>query len=311
MEKTDIKFIMKQTYNSRINDNNRIYTPKNITTKIDLEAENKQSRKMCSYKALSPEPGIAGKKNSNLSNLCLTNLSVDKTYHRQLSPCNVSTSNKFISKEHNKKITRLEKKINPSFQSTNFLSYSNLNNISSNSSTYYRLNTTTNANSQVSKKLKNSINYNIPNKANINQFNNKNTGLSNKNLDYLKQSTVFSYEKSNNFDKRKKPLYKNCLEIENAVAKLSAGSLSFNSFKEVLRKNNIPINDILFSKKLKQFENGSMTNYTSLLSSCIKMINEVPLKQDELIFKRIEINVYKHQKPLENNCSTVIRDDNM
>lgn len=311
MEKTDIKFIMKQTYNSRIKDNNRLYTPKNITTKVDLEAETKPSRKMCLYKALSPEPGVAGKKKSNLSILCLTSLSVDKTNQRHLSPNKISLSNKFLSNEHNKNQTRLEKKVNPSFQSTNFLSYSNLNNTSSNSNSYYRLNTTTNANSQVNKKLKNSINYNFSNKSNINQFNNKTYCVSNKNLDYLKQSTVFSYEKANNFEKRKKPLYKNCLEIENAVAKLSSGSLTFSSFKEILKNNNIPINDILFSKKLKQFENGSMRNYTSLLSSCIKMINEVPLKQDELIFKRIEINVYRHQKPLENNCSTVIRDDNM
>lgn len=65
------------------------------------------------------------------------------------------------------------------------------------------------------------------------------------------------------------------------------------------------------SRKLKQFQSGSNDNYSQLLAMCIKLIGKEPINENHLSFKRIETHVLKHSKPLDNNCSIIVGEDNL
>ncbi len=213
MQDNDIKQIISKAYNSRLNKTNLIYTPKfnnqQIFTYNKLQLKEKQAaNRICLYKNLSPEPKV-----SKQYNLSTTNQSIEKT--KQTSP----TSRLFTEYDQCYDHIKTE----------TFHKKSNSNSLTAKNQSFLHLRM-----KSYCDKPKNTF---------INPA--KTTKNANVDLSYLKKSTVFANENFRNFDKKSMPLYKKCLEIEKAVNKLSNGSINFASFKQMLIKNEVPINDIL------------------------------------------------------------------
>jgi len=205
---------MSKAYNSRLSKSNLIYTPKFNSQQIfsfnkQAITEKPTTNRICLYKNLSPEPRV-----SKHYNLSTTNQSLEKT--KQTSP----TSRLFTDYEHGND-NYINTEVNHKKSNSNSLSFKKSNLL------HLRMKS-------------------FCDKSKAPFLNNPKTSKNaNVDLNYLKKSTVFSNENYRHFEKKSKPLYKQCLEIEKAVSKLSNGSMNFASFKQTLINNEVPINDIL------------------------------------------------------------------
>lgn len=270
MNRNQLKELIHSTYNNRITSKNNTHVKANTFNTRKIISENTRTNLspdgLQDYKLISPKNEPKGKQ------LTLSQVFSTSNDRYALSVVKTSVSSKCFSEKEEKgsllfkptpvniKSVKTSDKSVLSLQN-NTKSFYNVRKIQQKlpDSNYTVSSDNKNSYIQAAEKLKNPVSRYIKlynHKANITTNFNNLSKLSPFNkfspdksqLEYLKKSTVFDHEKTRQFEKRPQPMYKNCINIENAVNKLSSGTINISEFKSILVRNNVPVDDILVSK---------------------------------------------------------------